>query len=60
MEGEPFIEFEYILEKKEAPGLAQKKATLQILQDTAKRLHDLGVPKSAVDDIIKKAYEKKA
>jgi len=58
MEGEPFIEFEYILENKEAPGLAQKKAALQSLQDTANLLRDLGVPKSEVDNVIKKAFEK--
>jgi hypothetical protein len=60
MAGEPFIEFEYILKNKEAPGLVQKKATLQSLQDTANLLRDLGVPKSAVDDVIQKAFEKKA
>ena len=59
MDGEPFIEFEYILENKEAPGLEQKKYVLQSLQNTANLLRDLGVLKSEVDNVIKKAFEKK-
>lgn len=59
MDGEPFIEFEYILENKESPNLSEKKATLQTLQDTANLLCSLGVPKSTVDEVIKKAFEKK-
>ena len=59
MEGEPFIEFEDILENKEASGFAEKNKALQSLQDIANLLRDLKVPKEAVDKVIKQAYEKK-
>ena len=59
MGGEPFIEFEYIMENKEAPKLLEKKQALQRLEEVAKLLHNLQVPKCEVEKVINKAYEKK-
>ena len=58
MDGEPFIEFEYILENKKAPKLSEKKQALQSLREVVNLLHGLGVPKSEVERVIKEIYVK--
>lgn len=56
---EPFIEFEYILENKDAPGLSEKREALQRLQAEANLLCNLGTPKGAVENVIKQIFENK-
>ncbi len=59
MEGEVFIDFEYILGQQAAPGLVKKQQILQRVQADSDKLRDLGTPKSAVLEVIEKSFAKK-
>lgn len=56
---EPFIEFEYIMENRTAPGLDEKQEKLQQLQEIAIQLDNIGTPKEAVEKVINGVFKKK-
>lgn len=54
-----FVEFEAIMQNKQDDKLAEKNEALQKLENEIKHLCSLGIPKSAIDQVIKQAFEKK-
>lgn len=59
MNGEPYIEFEDIMQNRVAAGFVEKQKALEQLEVAVKHACSVGVPKDAVEKAIKKAFDKK-
>lgn len=54
---EPFIDFDYILQNKIAPGVEQKQAKLKQLEELIDEMKDIGTPLSAIHAVVAKAFK---
>lgn len=56
---ESFIDFDYILQNKQAPGFIEKKKKLKQIQELAIQLKNLGTPSGAIEIIISEVFKNK-